>query len=102
VSRDENLSYDMYTGENRPMLERKVGLEISMRLLEQYLELVTESSVADPDPNPDPPVFRPPGSGYGSTNQRYGPGSGSCSGSGSRSFYHHAKTVRKTFIPTIL
>jgi hypothetical protein len=40
-------------------------------------------SVADPDPNPedpDPPVFGPPGSG---------------------SFYHHAKTVRKTLIPTI-
>jgi hypothetical protein len=54
------------------------------------------SSVADPDPNPDPPdprVFGPPGSGYGSTSQRYGSGSGS--------FYHHAKIVRKTLIPTI-
>ncbi len=52
-------------------------------------------SVADPDPNPDPPdphVFGPPGSGSGSTSQRYGSGS----------FYHHAKTVRKTLIPTIL
>ncbi len=58
-------------------------------------------SVADPDPNPDPPdphVFGPPGSG--STSQMYGSGSGSCSGSGS--FYHHAKIVRKTFIPTFL
>jgi hypothetical protein len=37
-------------------------------------------SVPDPDP-PDPHVFGPPGSG--STSQRYGSGSGS--------FYHHAK-----------
>jgi hypothetical protein len=45
-------------------------------------------SVPDPDP-PDPHVFGPPGSG--STSQRYGSGS----------FYHHAKIVRKTLIPTI-
>jgi hypothetical protein len=45
-------------------------------------------SVADPDPNPH--VFGPPGSG--SISQRYGSGS----------FYHHAKIVRKTLIPTIL
>jgi hypothetical protein len=51
-------------------------------------------SVADPDPH----VFGPPGSG--STSQRYGSGSGSCSGSGF--FYHHAKIVRKTLIPTTL
>jgi hypothetical protein len=54
-------------------------------------------SVADLDPNPDPDspdphVFGPPGSG--STSQRYGSGSGF--------FYHHAKTVRKTLIPTML
>jgi hypothetical protein len=42
-------------------------------------------SVADPDPNPDPHGFGPPGS----TSQWYG--------SGSRSFYH-AKIVRKTFV----
>ncbi len=48
-------------------------------------------SVADPDP-PDPPVFGPPGSG--SISQRYGSGSGS--------FYHHAKIVRKTLFSTIL
>ncbi len=54
-------------------------------------------SVADPDPDspdpdpPDPHVFGPPGSG--STSQRYG--SGSFFGSGSESFYHHAKIVRK-------
>ncbi len=52
-------------------------------------------SVADPDPAPpDPLVFGPPGSGSGSTSQRYASGSGS--------FYHHAKIVRKTLIPTIL
>jgi hypothetical protein len=39
-------------------------------------------------------VFGPPGSGSGSTSQRYGSRSGS--------FYHHAKIVRKTLIPTIL
>jgi hypothetical protein len=54
-------------------------------------------SVADPD-TPDPRVFGPRGSG--STSLRYGSGSGSCSGS--RSFYHHAKIVRKTLIPPIL
>jgi hypothetical protein len=47
-------------------------------------------SVVDPDP--DPHVFGPPGSG--STSQRYGSGSGS--------FNQHAKIVRKTLIPTIL
>ncbi len=42
------------------------------------------------DPNQDPHVFGPPGSG--STSQRYGSGS----------FYHNAKIVRKTLIATIL
>jgi hypothetical protein len=53
-----------------------------------------QTSVADTDLNPDPHVFGPPGSG--SISQRYG------SGSGSGSFNHHAKIVRKTLIPTIL
>jgi hypothetical protein len=60
-----------------------------------------KTSVPDPDPNPDPPdphVVGPSGSGSGSTSQRYGSGSGF----GSGSFYHHAKIVRKTLIPTIL
>ncbi len=48
-------------------------------------------SVADPDPT-DPHVIGHLGSGSGSTSQRYGSGS----------FYHHAKIVRKTLIPTIL
>ncbi len=52
-------------------------------------DLIFFTSVADPDP-PDPHVFGPPGSG--STSQSYGSGS----------FYHHAKIVRKTLIPTIL
>ncbi len=51
--------------------------------------------VADPDP-PDPYVFGPPGSR--SISQRYGSGFGF----GSGSFYHHAKIVRKTLIPTIM
>jgi hypothetical protein len=42
--------------------------------------LIYAPSVADPDPNPH--VFGPPGSGSGS-------------------FYHHAKIVRKILIPTI-
>jgi hypothetical protein len=42
--------------------------------------LIGTSSVADPDPNPDPRVFGPPGSRSGSFSQRYGSGSGS--------FYH--------------
>jgi hypothetical protein len=60
-----------------------------------FLSRVIESieRIADPDPS-DPYVFEPPGSGYGSSNQRYGSGSGS--------FYHQAKIVRKTMIPTVL
>ncbi len=50
---------------------------------------------SDPDPL-DPHVFWPPGSR--STCQRYGSGSTS----GSRSFYHHTKTIRKILNPTIL
>jgi hypothetical protein len=45
-----------------------------------------ECSVADPDPS-DPYVFGPPGSGYSS--QRHGSGSGS--------FCHQTKIVRKNF-----
>ncbi len=59
-------------------------------------QVKVKTSVADSDP--DPHVFGPPGSG--STSQRYRSGSYSRSGSGS--FYHHAKIVRKTLIPTIL
>jgi hypothetical protein len=48
-------------------------------------------SVPDPD-STDPHVFGPPGSG--STSQRYGSEYGS--------FYHHAKIVTNTLIPSIL
>jgi hypothetical protein len=49
-----------------------------------------KNSVADPDPDVDPSdpyVFGPPGSGFGSFSQRYGPGS--------ESFFNQAKIVRK-------
>ncbi len=49
-----------------------------------------QNSVPDPNLDPDPHVFGPPGSG--STSQRYGSGS----------FYHQAKIVRKTLIPIVL
>jgi hypothetical protein len=46
---------------------------------------IFQTSVADPDrnPNPDPHVFGP----SGSIRQRYGSGS----------FFHHAKILRKTY-----
>jgi hypothetical protein len=44
--------------------------------------------------DPDPRVFGPPGSGFGSISQRFGSGSGS--------FYHQAKIVGKTSISTVL
>ncbi len=44
--------------------------------------------------HPDPHVFGLPGSGF--ISQRFR------SGSGSGSFYHQAKIVRKTLIPTVL
>jgi hypothetical protein len=56
--------------------------------------LIDLTSVADP--NPDPHVFGPPGSESGSISQRYG------SESRSGSFYHLAKKVRKTLIPSAL
>ncbi len=58
------------------------------------LPYINRSTVADRDPNPDPDpsdlyVFWPPGSGFESC-------------SGFESFYHQAKIVRKTWIPTVL
>jgi hypothetical protein len=60
-------------------------LKSRMRIAEKDSDVernttVVMSSVPDPDP-PDPHVFGPPGSG---------------------SFYHQAKIVRKTLVPTIL
>ncbi len=54
------------------------------------LDTFIGSSFPDPDPEPDLHVFGPPGSGSIPLT------------SGSRSFYHHAKIVRKTLIPSIL
>jgi hypothetical protein len=66
---------------------------VHVNILWSAQNLAVECSVVDPDPDPpDPHVFGPLGSGSGSTSQRYGSGS----------FYHHAKIVRKTLIPTIL
>jgi hypothetical protein len=48
--------------------------------------------VIDSVPVPDPYVFGPPGSG--SVSHKYGSGSGS--------FHHQAKIVRKTLISTVL
>ncbi len=59
----------------------QLGHEIEIK---HFVEI--DGSVPDPDP-PDPNVFGPPGSG--STIQMYGSGSGS--------FYHEAKKVKKTF-----
>jgi hypothetical protein len=50
------------------------------RSAQEWYHWIGLSSVADPNP-PDPHVFGPPGSGF---------------------FYHKAKIVRKTLIPTIL
>jgi hypothetical protein len=55
-------------------------------LIRKCRVLLALSSVADPDPY----VFGPPGSGSVSTMY------------GSRSFYHQAKIVKKTFIPAVL
>ncbi len=58
------------------------GLEDSEIQVCYTQKIVVISSVADSDPDPsDPYVFGPPGSG---------------------SFYHQAKIVRKTLIPTVL
>jgi hypothetical protein len=59
-------------------LNKKVIAFTAFLYLRKYLTIGL-ISVADPDPH----VFGPPGSG-------------------SRSFCHHAKTVRKTLIPSIL
>jgi hypothetical protein len=62
-----------------------------------HMDISVYSGVADPDLNldsSDPYVFGSPGSGSGPISQRYG--------SGSESYYHQAKIVRKTLIPTVL
>ncbi len=66
-----------------PELEVRTGL---------YSLGTVQTSVADPNLDPDPHVFGPPGSGSGFIRQRYGSGS----------FYYYAKIVRKTLISTVL
>jgi hypothetical protein len=58
------------------------------RISKLLIRHILQTSVADPDPNPDPDPLDP---------HVFGP-----SGSESGSFYHHAKIVGKTLIPTIL
>ncbi len=84
---------------------RRHGIKVTLFFYLCYqicdiLRFVT-CSVVDPDqnPDPDPPdphVFGPSGSGSRSNSQRYGSGPGS----GSGSFFHQAKIVIKTFLPT--
>ncbi len=83
---------------NKPHLSCSAFLPVLLgNRLNKFIIHLT--SVADSDPNPDPSdpnVFGPPGFRSGSISQRYG------SESGSGSFYHQAKIVRKTLIPTVL
>jgi hypothetical protein len=51
-------------------------------------------SFADPQPVPDTFVFELFGSASGSVSHKYGSGTGS--------FHHHTKIVRKTLISTVL
>jgi hypothetical protein len=66
--------------------------EAACRLHQATLFLPTSVPDTDPPDPPDPNVFGPPGSGSISQTLRYGSGS----------FYHQAKIVRKTLIPTVL
>ncbi len=67
-----------------------LAIVVGQRLHNRQPITSVRSSVADPDPNPDPYVLRPPRSAP--ISQRYGSGS----------FYHQAKIVRKTLIHTVL
>jgi hypothetical protein len=71
-----------FSGSTKPCVDIKVNLI--------FLYIIFYS-VADPDPS-DPYVLGPPGSG--SASQRYGSGSGS--------FYHQAKILGKTLVPTVV
>jgi hypothetical protein len=72
---------------NRVFLQSFTDVNVTSKSLGTVIskETLKKNNVADPDPHPDPHprVFGPLGSGSGS-------------------FYHHAKIVRKTLIPTIL
>ncbi len=56
--------------------------------------LPLNDNIGDPDPHPDPYVFGPAVSAFGSVSQKYRSESGS--------FHHQAKIVRKTLISTVL
>jgi hypothetical protein len=56
--------------------------------------LPLNDNIGDPDPHPDPYVFGPFVSDSGSVSHKYGSGSGS--------FHHQAKIVRKILIYTVL
>jgi hypothetical protein len=75
------------------LLTAALGEKVLYILKDISSKYCSPTIVPDPDP-PDAHVFGPPGSGSGPISQRYG--------SGSVSFCHHAKIVRKTLIPTIL
>ncbi len=74
---------------NQWKLQKISAAKIRLKLLKELKSSMMncKNSVADPNPA-DPYVFGLPGSG--SISQRYG------------SFYHQAKIVRKTLIPTAL
>ncbi len=98
-----DLSSSVQTGATAVRAPPPITCSVEMRYLPPSLRparnlkpsQMVSTSVAnsDPNPDPDPLVFGAPGSG--SLSQRYGSGSGT--------FYHHAKIMlRKTLIPTIL
>jgi hypothetical protein len=78
---------DVQSSENVPLHFLRRSQAVNPGVL-QTTQHKRQTSGADPDPD----VFGPSRSGSGST--RYG--------SGSESFYHQAKIVRKTLIPTVL
>ncbi len=88
----------LMTGGSQPLPQVLCGFTKVLPVLHHPIPyFMVKTSVADPDPNPDPLdpyVFGPLGSGYISQTQRYGSGSGS--------FHHQAKIVRKTLIPIAL
>jgi hypothetical protein len=85
-------SREAVEGRSTPFLSSifsSVSLAKAGRNLNTCKKKYLNYTVADPDPNPDPYVYGPPGSG--SISHRYGSGF----------FYHQAKIVRKTLIPTV-
>jgi hypothetical protein len=69
---------------------QNVKIEMLIILKSKIVAGFLKNSVVDLDPF----VFGPPGSASGSVSHKYGSGSGS--------FHHQAKIVRKTLISTVL